>query len=329
MLLEVDGWQGGGKSVLTSLLDSHPAVFSSLVHDYSYRVFLRPESDWVQLLRRREAAGLRSLLATTRYFAAEDAFLSGESVFDISSSVRMRVPFEFDFYAFDQQVFRTLQSQDIWTPESITHLIYQCMAEKSGALQESTRYFATMSVPTGPDSRRRFSVQFPNGKSILVYRDPRNILTTRANRSRLSDAKGDDGYAKEFSALLKNFELERIAEYYAIHRASQRRAPQKFFEVNFSDLVGDTATTMKSVAEFLQIEWDDVLTRPTRLGLPLEQDGVSMIGCELDQWDALLTADQQRAVKRRMRWASAYQQQYQLAQLLVRRVRPVIRRVAR
>ena len=329
MLVEIDGWQGGGKSVLVSLLDGHPNVFSSLVHDYSFRAFLRPESDWSNTLQRRDIVGLRQLLATTRYFAAEESHLQGESVFDISSSVRMRVPFEYDFYAFDQQLIQTLSGRDVWTPESIVHEIYREMAVQSGAWTDAIRYFVSMSVPTDPASRNRFRQVLPSAKSILVYRDPRNILTTRANRVQLHSAEGDDGYSKQFSALLGNFELERINEYYALHRAMQRQHPSQFYEVEFTALVNDTERAMRGVAEFLDIDWSDMLTKPTRLGVILEKDGVSMVGSELDRWDALLSAEQQRAVRRRVRLSRIYQLQYQIAQATLRRARPVVGRLLR
>ncbi len=88
MLIQIDGWFGSGKSALCTLLDGHPDVFCSPIHDYSYAAFLNQgdEFDWIKT---RHIEILRKVLARTQYYRFEKIFWDGFIVFDFSTDQKL------------------------------------------------------------------------------------------------------------------------------------------------------------------------------------------------------------------------------------------------
>ena len=123
MLIQVDGWFGAGKSVLWMLLDGHPDVFCSPVHDYSYAAFLNQgnDFDWVKT---RHTEILRKALARTQYYKFEKVYWDGFMSFEFSSDNVLKLPYAVNYYNFDYSFIKTLMADSEWTLEKITDTLY-------------------------------------------------------------------------------------------------------------------------------------------------------------------------------------------------------------
>lgn len=262
---------------------------------------------------------LRERLATTLYYRLEDFAHQGVRVHDISVDTRLETAFEFDFYEFERKAMTRLAKSEEWSAEFIVEVIYASMAEVAMKAEiGEMRYYGSMSIPVAPAERKRFSYVFPNGKSILVRREAKAIIATRSNRIPLAgEKKGKSGYAKEFDNLVRNFELERIHEFYAVHDELQSLYPSQYFSVGFNELVENTTVTMRRVSDFLGIEFEESLLRPTWQGLSLDAGEKSLVGTEHDTWQTLLSAGQKRVLERREKFAIVYRNLFSFRQRLL------------
>ena len=99
MLVQIDSWYGGGKSLLTGLLDGHPELFTFLYHDASYMPLMgeNNNADWV-LTKHTEQ--LRRILNhwSSNYYSIERMANQGFQPYDFSSKDRVNLKYPVDFY---------------------------------------------------------------------------------------------------------------------------------------------------------------------------------------------------------------------------------------
>ncbi|MFQ1947821.1 hypothetical protein ACK35A_20620 [Aeromonas veronii] len=88
MLINIDGWFAGGKSVLWSLLDGHPDVFVNPVHDYSFSLLLTHD-DSEEWIKKKYSTTLRKTLAMAEYFKLEKIMYDGYPGIQIISATLM------------------------------------------------------------------------------------------------------------------------------------------------------------------------------------------------------------------------------------------------
>lgn len=292
MLIQIDGWFAGGKSVLWALLDGHPNIFVNPIHDYSHAHLLdcNDKEEWIM---KRNTTQLRKRLASSEYYKFEKCFLDG--YFDVvySTDVIQSIPYKTNFYKFDEHFYRELSLSKEWSLE----IIIETMCEEFFKLYTTTniipRYFATMSHPGHFKKYKNIPEIFPNMKSIIIRRDLKSIIATRTNRkNRVNDLVGHMAYSTPFNVILQREEIEKILEYFDTNEKLQEQYPEQFLVVDFNDLVENTENTMKKVAKFLNIEYTPILSIPTRDGIVLEKDGMSFIGKENDDYKELLTDEE-------------------------------------
>lgn len=74
MLIQVDGWFAGGKTLLWSLLDGHKDIFVNPIHDYSFSMFLdkKDNDEWIL---KKHSIVLRKILSTSEYYKFEKIYL--------------------------------------------------------------------------------------------------------------------------------------------------------------------------------------------------------------------------------------------------------------
>lgn len=302
MFLFIDGWFASGKGVLWSLLQGHPEVYCSVLHDFSFMPLLEEKSG-AEWLKEKHCLHLRRLLAPTQYYKAQLLHHAGYMSMDLSSSVRMELPFHLDFYAFDKHFFQSLNALDSWTPEQITESLYRSMMKTDAPEHPDPNYFAAMGIPrVGIRYREAFAQNFPNSKTILVRRDVASIIATRSNRKALKeDILTRNFYDRKLMDRLKSNEVEKILCYEAAFDIMAGKVPDRFLSVEFHDLISNTDETMEKIADFLGIPDHPALHTPTLLGQVLEKDGVSYIGGELDKLEDLLTAKEIGMIEKRRR----------------------------
>jgi hypothetical protein len=300
MLLQVDGWFGAGKSVLWMLLDGHPDVFCSPLHDYAYAAFLNQhnELDWVKT---RHVEILRKALARTQYYKFEKVFWDGFMSFEFSTDEILKLPYTVDYYRFDYEFIKSLVKKDRWTLEDIIDTLYGSIFKVQTGVNHYTgksKWFASMGNALFIDDYRNFPEVFPNGKSIQVRRSVEKIIATRSNRKpRPEDFKTWKFFSDSFEKRINEGEVEKILEFYHKYDELVRLYPDKFMVVQFVDLVCDTEISMGKVAEFLDIPFHPNLLLASYDGRELIYNGRKYIGQENDDVDLLLTKEEQAIIK--------------------------------
>jgi hypothetical protein len=131
---------------------------------------------------------------------------------------------------------------------------------------------------------------FPQGRVLFILRDP--LMVTRAV---LNDRRRKE---RELSAW--QIARETVDPLRVVATAARHLGKAGTFGIAYEDLVADTPGTMKRVAAFLGIPFDEVLTRPTLFGEPVVVRTASRPEKEVfrsdEKWDDGLTARERRIV---------------------------------
>jgi hypothetical protein len=312
MLLHIDGWYAGGKTVLWSLLDGHQEVFVCPVHDYSFAPFFKHANneEWVQI---KYPTILRKILAKSEYYKFEKIYRDGVLPVFFSADVHMDLPYQTDFYRFDKRFFDKLDELEVWDIESIIETLYAAFyAEHTGtSTSEHPKYFASMSYPSIYQEYKNIPEVFPHMKNILVKRGLKNIIATRTNRKeRPRDLNKAQAFNTPLAKIFRDNEIEKILHFFDTYEELQQKYPEQFLVVEFEDLVKDTDVSMKKVADFLGIEFEDILTVPTRDGIELKYEGLSFIGEENDDYRKLLTDAEIKLIERREKLYRIFKRPY-------------------
>ena len=293
MLINIDGWFGGGKSVLWSLLDGHDDVFVCPVHDFSFSPLLKVSNDMEWLLKKNPVP-LRKLLAESEYYKLEKIFLDGAFPVCYSVDTFEYRPYNTNFYEFDKCFFNRLEKAEYWTVDFIIKTLYQTyyqVYQQCNEESECPKFIATMSHPGYFKDYIKIPKILPNMKNILVKRGLENIISTRVNRNeRPNDLNTFKAFRTPFSKIIESKEIEKITDYFCEYERLSHLFPNQFMVVDFDKLVRWPEQAMRKVAEFLDIRYTAILSKPTRDGKILEYQGLSFIGKENDDYRQLLSA---------------------------------------
>jgi len=304
MLLQIDGWFGGGKSVLWTLLDGHPDVFCSPIHDFSFSAFLdqHDELDWVTT---KHTEILRKILARTQYYKFEKVFLDGFVTLDFSSEDRLRIPVDYNFYNFDYNFIKSLCGMKSWSIEKIIDMLYYALyKDKSNNRNNKAQslYFASMSNPLFIDHYKNIPDLFPNGKSIQVRRSVESILATRSNRKPMpEDFKTKVFYSDSLVKRIEQGEVEKIMSYYDKYDELEIEYPEKFFVVDFENITTQPEFIMNQVCSFLGINFIPAMKIASHSGKELICNGKKYIGEAHDTIDKLLSNEEIEMIENRKR----------------------------
>lgn len=304
MLVQIDSWFGGGKSLLTGLLDGHPELFTFFYHDASYMPLMgeKNDADWV-LTKHTEQ--LRRILGdgSSNYYAIERMANQGFQAYDFSSKDRVNLKYPVDFYQFDSKFFKELQKLPEWTLEKIVHVLYKNLLQEFKKVDELPKYFVSQSFPI-LKLQKNFLTVYPSAKSILVKRKIHNIIATRSNRKPVEDDfQSKKGYAREFADILKSQEIEKICTYYKFWEDMAAKYPDRVLIVDFDDINLNTKNTMKKVADFLGIKFVEILLKWSYFGEEITCNGNKYVGNELDDPKKLLSEKELNIIDARIkRW---------------------------
>lgn len=285
MLIQIDGWYAGGKSVLWSLLDGHKDIFVIPVHDYSYQAFLKSSNDdlWI---KNKDIITLRKLLSEQGYHRFENAYLRKKLYIHLSSNNYISLDYNANFYEFDKKFISKIIQLDNWSIDKIIEILYsEFYIQYTNNSDTMPKYYASMGHPLSVDYYTTLKQILPNSKRIVVKRDIKNIIATRINRC---DTNGLV-YKSKLLDILSNSEIVDILKYYHDIEMLALENPTQIYITNLSDLINHTKEEMQKIAKFLDIEFNDILTIPTRDGILLEQNGESFIGRENDIAENLLS----------------------------------------
>lgn len=303
MLIQVDGWFGAGKSVLWMLLDGHPAVFCSPIHDYSYCSLIEQsnEHEWVKT---QHIEILRKALAKTQYFKLEKVFWDGYMSFPFTSKDLVQLPYMLKYYEYDQKFTTHLMAADQWSIEFIVDSIYGKIYESMETYNPKKVfpvYFASMSNGLFIDSYENIVKLLPGSKSIQVRRPVEAIIAARSNRAPMpEDFKTKKFYSDSFNTRIEQGEVEKILSFYDKYDELVKQYPSTFMIIDFTDLVQNTEVSMRRVADFLEIDFNPNLLIASYNGKEIVHNGKKYVGEEHDDIDKLLTKQEQSIIKERI-----------------------------
>lgn len=276
-IINIEAWSGAGKSTLASLLDGHPDIFCSPVHDAIIPALLQHNQlpNW---LATGETEYLRNYLCRSYYYRIEYFARIKKIGFPISGKDDdwCLISFPLDFYKFEEKWNMLLDQRagDIRVYD-ILYFIYDSMAECLG--MEPGKHIASMGVASF--DLAQLIKHSEKIRTLHIRRPIKDIFATRVNRKN-HPFRGNSirqGFTGDFSKRLIDGEVEKISLYYeAVDRAVAER-PDKVLIVDFDEMVLESPTAMQKIARFLDIEYTDTLIRPTMLGCPLIGTGGSAV----------------------------------------------------
>ena len=139
------------------------------------------------------------------------------------------------------------------------------------------------------DGLERYFQIYPEGRMISILRDPRSWYTS---------AQGRD----------PNADMAVLLDAWKRSAGEMLRATKEYGEqvcvVRFEQLVLDTTSAMKRLAEFLDIEYTPVLTVPTFNNFPFganssfETSEVGVVTAPVDRYASVLSDEQQKRIAR-------------------------------
>ena len=303
MLLQIDGWFGAGKSVLWLLLDGHPEVFCSPVHDYAYCALIdqQDDLDWVKT---RHTEILRKALARTQYYKFEKVYRDGFITFEFSTDEILKLEYKVDYYKFDRLFIDKLLSKEKWSLNEIINTLYISIWETHFKAQievDEPKWFGSMSNPLYIEHYEKIPVIFPGAKSIQIRRSVERIIATRSNRKpRPEDFKTWSFFSDAFDKRIADGEVEKILDYYEKYDSLVKKYPQMFKTVDFLDLVNNTETMIREIADFISIPFHPNLLSATYNGKELVYNGKKYVGQENDNIDQLLNDKERQIIKERI-----------------------------
>ena len=288
--------------MLWLLLDGHPDVYCSPIHDYSYCTFLSHsnEEEWIKT---KHIELLRKTLARTQFHKFEKVFLDGAQEFSFSSSEMIDLPVPYDFYEFNKLFGETVHRAEAWTLEYLIDTLYESLRLSSDyRSKKKPKWYASSSYAVIADQYERIPKLLPHAKSIHVRRSVEAVIATRSNRKPMArDCKTKHFFSDPFQKRIEEGEVEKILEFYRIHDELEARYPDVFMKVDFNTLVSNPEQVMPSVADFLGIDFHESMLIATYNGKEIVHGGRKYIGQELDKIEDLLSEEEREIIKERVR----------------------------
>jgi len=246
--------QRSGGSLLTQLLDGHPAL-----HNHPAELHIgTPKDVWPEIplgtSAKKQFAILRERL-NERFFA---------------EGYRKRMP---EHEQYDEETFPFLQ------PPALLETLFRRVAPErperarevldayftayfnswldNGHLRDGPKRWVTAFTPrlAWGASRRDFAADYPDGRLIAIVREPHDwYASARAHHPRYADCESS---ASEWMR-----GAHEIAD-------AARERPESTLVILFEDLVDRTEEVMRLVSEWLGIAYAEILVRPTFNDMPI------------------------------------------------------------
>jgi hypothetical protein len=302
MLIQIDGWFGSGKGVLWSLLDGHPDIFCSPIHDYSFGAFLS-QSDELDWVKTKHVEILRKALARSQYYKFEKVFWDGFWSFSFTADELLKLKCNYDYYKFDYNFIKNLVELESWSIEKIVDTLYTSLhqATFSKTNRAVPELFASSTNPLFINDYKNFPVIYPNGKSVQVRRSVEHIIAIRANRKpKAEDFKSNHFFSGSFEKRIEEGEVEKILAFHDEYDTLVQSFADMFTTVSFDELVVDTEPAIRKIAAFLGIDFHPNLLIASYNGVELECNGKKYIGKQNDKAEDLLSKEEIELIKKRI-----------------------------
>lgn len=117
------------------------------------------------------------------------------------------------------------------------------------------------------ESAARFFEDFPEGKMIVLHREPRALLASLLDYTEAERGGVLARLKRELYFLRRLGVLEADIRGYASLR--EIYGEERVFDLHYETLIADVEAAMRQVAEFLGVEFVEMLCTPTKLGQPV------------------------------------------------------------
>jgi hypothetical protein len=284
--------QRSGGTLLNTLLDGHPQVYS---HPHELQIGHPTKYDWPELdLGEDSDEWLEALTEPP----ISQLFREGYKKAPRAINQRIDVlPFTI-VPSLIEQLFRLLCDED--PPGSSREILnryftafFNAWIDNQGLWERPKRWITAF----GPrlawgQSRRRFQADYPDGRLIAVLRDPRGWYASARVHQRQ--------YASlDAAAKLWNQSTDEML-------AAKRENPDQVLIVAYEHLTLKPRRTMKAVARWLGIDWDQILEVPTFNRLPVPPNSSHEVlapeiqADQAERWKDLLETETVREIEHRL-----------------------------
>lgn len=180
------------------------------------------------------------------------------------------VEFSFDYSQFELDWFEALFGKQVNVSlEKFIDIMYGCFVDNWKNKYIDSNNIETMVAPiqNGIEPIRWFLKNTINSKLLLMERNGVGFSYAVANKRTVCFKKDNI-----FSDLYKLSSINSLKEYKKLIYSKEISSNPRVLIVDFDKLVLDTRNTMIKVAEFLEIEYEDILTTATLNKVSLETD---------------------------------------------------------
>jgi hypothetical protein len=280
-----------GGTLLNSLLDGHPQVHA---HPFQLK-FADIKYDWPDGLTAKNEAEAEATLAVLRQVFIRQKFGKGYSKQGTKTSEQQPLPFSI-VPSFMASLFVDLCRKR--QPESTRDVLncyfsalFNAWMDLEGLRLTPKRWLVAFAPRMGWGvSRERFWRDYPDGRLIFVVRDPRAWFASEAGLPR---HKETTDYTPRWIRNAK----ETLA--------AKAQDPDRVLVVTYEAIVRDAETTMRAIADWLDLAFDPILTQPTFNRLATEPNSSHDIAghgvkvSTLDRWRSTLSPETIEGIEER------------------------------
>lgn len=203
------------------------------------------------------------------YIASRSKRLWGEA----GKGVESLVEFQFDYPRFEEDWFNALFAKQVnISIEEFLDVMYDCFINnwknKYIISKDVKAVFTT--VQNGIAPINWLLKNTANSKLLLMERNGVGFSYAMASKHAVR--------SKEYPSLYNLSLINSLKEYRRVIYSDEIRSNPRLLIVDFDKLVLDTHNTMIKVAEFLEMEYEDILIKATINTVPLESGGVRFTG---------------------------------------------------
>ena len=293
----IEGAVCSGKGVLAALFDSSKQVFSFPVfHDgFGDRLL---ESKYIAfapwLYHQQISEFRRRNLNSTSYYMLECYSRDKVINFPIDSSSWHGVPLNFDFYKYDKEVFDTLAllKKEEFSPANICKIILSYLAKYiTGG--NNYKYLITQGHP-GFTNYDLFFKKYPGAKVLYVRRPVIDTIYSWLYRRYNGNHKQIPKMINELVTSSGRF-YNDIITYYKLPDII-KQYPKQFYIVDFENLIFNHKEEVDKICDFLSIDKEDILYKPTLLGNEI----TGILGVEKDNVTQLITSEEKALLEQQI-----------------------------
>lgn len=300
MIILIDGFWGSGKTTLRYLLDGHSNLKVSPSQESIISAFER-NKDKVKFYSYRDIRLIREFLASSYYYNLELESSEGYLDHDIN-----RRTISFDFYEFEKYWINKIRNIDKWDNEKIINTIYSSVIKF---------YYKTADFPLNDKKvivednnftcHKFFLHEIKESKLIVTKRQPSDNLVSLLNRSIITNNYKTEGYKKySFNYLVRaqHFPI-RINNNYKITEKLKKEFPGRIYECDFKNLIYHTEEEMKKISNFLDIPYENILSKPTHFGESIKfKNGDEILNREKYTAEGIFTKYQVKLINQFNKW---------------------------